>query len=123
MWLHLPAAAHALVPAAVCAGFRYHHATPNYLQLTRWLPRDVPSPLPRYAFTQIGVGGVVVNSEGRILMVILMVKERVSPMPRMQGAWKLPGGLAERGEDLADTVAREVREETGVSTSLDGVVS
>ena len=26
-----------------------------------------------------------------------------------QGSWKLPGGLADRGEHLGDTVAREVR--------------
>ena len=46
------------VDAAVAAGFEYHHATAGYLQLTRWLP-DTPSPLPRYAFTTVGVGGVV----------------------------------------------------------------
>ena len=34
--------------------------------------------------------------------VVLMAQERVSPMPRMQGAWKLAGGLAERGEDFAE---------------------
>jgi 8-oxo-dGTP pyrophosphatase MutT (NUDIX family) len=52
-----------------------------------------------------------------------MVQERVSPNPRMQGSWKLPGGLAEPGEEFAQTVAREVREETGVVAELDGVVS
>ena len=31
------------------------------------------------------------------------VQERVSPSPRMQGSWKLPGGLAEPGEQLAPT--------------------
>ena len=52
-----------------------------------------------------------------------MVVERVSPMAQMQGQWKLPGGLADPGEDFADTVAREVREETGVRAALEGVVS
>ena len=32
-----------------------------------------------------------------------MVQERVSPSPRMQCSWKLPGGLAEPGEDYAQT--------------------
>ena len=119
VWLTLPTACHAYVSAAIESGFEYHHATPEYLQLVRWLPIDTPSPLPRYAFTLIGVGGVVVNSDGKVLMV----QERVSPSARMQGSWKLPGGLADPGEDFADTVAREVREETGIDAVLDGVVS
>ena len=41
----------------------------------------------------------------------------------MQGSWKLPGGLADPGEDFATTVAREVEEEVGVKAELDGVVS
>ena len=36
---------------------------------------------PRYGFTQIGVGGVVLNARGEVLMV----QERVSPIPRLQG--------------------------------------
>ena len=119
MWLKLPLEAHGLVSSAVSFGFGFHHATSDYLQLTRWLPTDVPSPLPRYAFTLIGVGGVVLNGEDKVLMV----QERVSPSPRMQGSWKLPGGLADPGEDFAQTVAREVREEVGVDAELEGVVS
>lgn len=80
LWLRLPAEAHAYVDAAVAAGFEYHHATAGYLQLTRWLP-PTPSPLPRYAFTSVGVGGVVVNGKREVLMV----QERVSPSKRMQG--------------------------------------
>ena len=45
----------------------------------------------------VGVGGVVVNGRGEVLLV----QERVSPSERMQGSWKLPGGLAEPGEVLA----------------------
>ena len=118
VWLKLPLHAAAFVPPAVSAGFCFHHATNDYIQLTRWLPKS-PSPLPTYAFTTVGVGGVVVNSAGEVLMV----QEKVSPMPRMQGAWKLAGGLVDRGEDFAEAVAREVMEETGVKTALDGLVS
>ena len=118
LWLTVPTAAASCVGHAVSAGFEFHHAKPGYVLLTRWLP-DTPSPLPAYSFTQIGVGGMVVNAAGSVLMVV----ERVSPLAQMQGEWKLPGGLADPGEDFADTVAREVREETGVRASLEGVVS
>merc|ERR1712226_893348 len=74
---------------------------------------------PSYAFTQIGVGGVVLNSKNEVLMIV----EKVSPLPQFQGSWKLPGGLADPGEDFTTTVLREVREETGVSGTLEGVVS
>ena len=84
VWLKLPAACHSLVTVAVSYGFAFHHATPEYVQLTKWLPADEPSPLPRYAFTQIGVGGVIVSDSRKVLLV----QERVSPSPRMQGSWK-----------------------------------
>ena len=118
LWLTIPTAAAACIGPAVELGFDFHHAKPGYALLTRWLP-STPSSLPVYGFTQIGVGGVVVNAAGHVLMVV----EKVSPMAQMQGQWKLPGGLADPGEDFGDTVAREVREETGVSAALEGVVS
>lgn len=119
LWLKIPLTCARCVPAAAELGFEFHHARPDYLQMTRWLPTDQPSPLPRHGFTQIGVGGVVVNDAGHVLMV----QERVSPMAYFQGSWKLPGGLSDPGEDFADTVAREVREETGVRSTLVGVAS
>jgi len=119
LWLRVPVECSACIAPAIARGFVYHHAQPGYAQLTRWLPTDQPSPLPAYAFTQIGVGGVVVNAAGEVLMV----QERVAPMPLHQNSWKLPGGLADPGEHFADTVAREVYEETGVRATLEGIVS
>ncbi|CAL1148704.1 unnamed protein product [Cladocopium goreaui] len=97
IWLKIPLPAAACVGSAVAQGFRFHHAQEDYVMMTQWLP-DSPSPLPRYAFTQVGVGGIVVNSKDEILLV----QERVSP---------------------AETVLREVQEETGIKGELDGVVS
>lgn len=118
IWLKVPLQAASCVGSAVTQGFQFHHAKQDYVLLTRWLP-DTPSSLPKYSFTQIGVGGIVLNGKGEVLMV----QERVSPIPLFQGSWKLPGGLADPSEDFAETVAREVQEETGVTGSLIGVVS
>ena len=121
VWLKVPAASARLLGVAIEHGFDFHHALPGsaarsarrmadsssgaggYVQLTRWLPQS-PSPLPPYAFTQIGVGGVVLNSAGEVLMVV----EKVSGTAVSQGCWKLPGGLADPGEDFGVTAAREV---------------
>jgi ADP-ribose pyrophosphatase YjhB (NUDIX family) len=53
-----------------------------------------------------GVGAVVVH-EGRVLLV------RRGSEP-LKGHWTLPGGLLELGESIAEGVARETLEETGL---------
>ena len=55
----------------------------------------------------VAVGAFVFDSDGRVLLV-----ERARP-PSV-GMWTVPGGRLERGETLAQAVAREVREETGL---------
>jgi len=119
LWLRVPTECAELCGVAASQGFDFHHAKKGYALMTCWLPKDKPSPLPFYGFTQIGVGGIVLNQHDEVLMV----QEKVSPMAYYQGSWKLPGGLADPGEDFADTVVREVREETGVEAALLGIVS
>lgn len=55
----------------------------------------------------VAVGGIVFDPEGRVLLV-----ERAKP-PGV-GQWSVPGGRLEGNETLAQAVAREVREETGL---------
>jgi len=52
---------------------------------------------------KVGATGAVVDGEGRLLT-----------MQRPGGEWCLPGGHADPGEGPAETVVREVREETGL---------
>ena len=54
----------------------------------------------------LAVGAVVVDA-GRVLLV----RRGTEPL---KGEWSLPGGALELGEPLADGLAREVREETGL---------
>jgi ADP-ribose pyrophosphatase YjhB (NUDIX family) len=55
----------------------------------------------------VGVGAIVFDDAGRVLLV-----ERGKPPS--QGLWSVPGGRLEPRETLAQAVAREVREETGL---------
>ena len=56
---------------------------------------------------QVAVGAFVFDEQGRVLLV-----ERGRPPG--EGLWTVPGGRLERDETLAQAVAREVREETGL---------
>ncbi len=55
----------------------------------------------------VAVAAIVFDPEGRVLLV-----ERAHP-PGV-GQWSVPGGKLESSETLAQAVAREVREETGL---------
>jgi 8-oxo-dGTP diphosphatase len=55
----------------------------------------------------IAVGAIVYDERGRVLLV-----ERARPPGA--GLWSVPGGKLEGAETLAQAVAREVREETGL---------
>ena len=59
---------------------------------------------PKQAF--VGVG-VIIICNGRILLE----KRKSEPG---KGKWSIPGGLVELGEEVEQTVIREVKEETGL---------
>jgi 8-oxo-dGTP diphosphatase len=55
----------------------------------------------------VGVGAVIIDTQGRVVLV-----RRAAP-PR-QGQWSLPGGAVELGETLRAATEREALEETGL---------
>lgn len=63
----------------------------------------------------IGVGGAVVH-ENRLLLV-----RRASR--RGRGNWQVPGGFLEPDETMEQAVVREVVEEAGIATAVEGVLA
>ncbi|HEX6495523.1 MAG TPA: NUDIX hydrolase [Acidobacteriaceae bacterium] len=63
-----------------------------------------------------GVGAVVLDGDGRVLLV------RRGQQPLL-GEWSLPGGALELGERLEDGVRREVQEETGLDVEPEEIVA
>lgn len=117
VWLKLGIELAVLIPIATSEfGFRYHHAEPTYVMLNKWLPTSRPSTLPPNASHTIGVGALVMDEAGRVLML----RERAGPAASL-GIWKLPTGLVEAGEEIHEAAVREVREETGVEAVFDSV--
>lgn len=53
------------------------------------------------------VGGVVINSEGKILLVRHNAR-----------GWTFPGGVVENGENLINALEREIMEETGIEITV-----
>jgi 8-oxo-dGTP diphosphatase len=64
----------------------------------------------------VGVGVVVLNKAGQVLLV-----KRGRP-PR-QGQWSLPGGLIDLGERLVEAARREVFEECGIEVQIGDLVA
>lgn len=119
-WLVLPPAlAGACTGPALAAGFQLHHATPDKLVLNKWLsgPPDT-SRLPKYSHSLLGVGAVVLNKRGELLVV-----QEKHGVLKGQGVWKMPTGLVEPGEDLQAAAVREVLEETGLRCRFDGLLT
>jgi 8-oxo-dGTP diphosphatase len=62
----------------------------------------------------VGVGGVITDGSR-----VVLIRRRFEPL---KGEWSLPGGAVEVGETLETSVARELREETGLDVEVGPVV-
>ncbi len=77
------------------------------------LPSEPIQP-PAHAGATTAAGAVVVN-QGRVLLARLTYS-------RSKGLYMLPGGYVEAGETVDQAAMRETLEETGVRTSVDGLI-
>jgi 8-oxo-dGTP diphosphatase len=62
----------------------------------------------------IAVGGLVIHS-GRVLLIR-------RGQPPLEGRWSIPGGILEIGETITSAIERELKEETGVSVRVLGLL-
>ncbi|GLX18801.1 MULTISPECIES: NUDIX domain-containing protein [Streptomyces] len=69
-----------------------------------------------HAKFMVGVTGIVRDDQGRVLLL----RHRMWPEGRQ---WGLPTGYAVKGEEFGATVAREVKEETGLDVKAGRLVN
>lgn len=74
----------------------------------------MPPPARYNTGYNVGVGGAVVHN-GQLLLV-----RRASR--RGRGNWQVPGGFMEPDETIEQAVIREVAEEAGVTTEVEGIL-
>lgn len=63
----------------------------------------------------VGVGAVIWNGHDEVVLI------RRGQEPR-RGEWSIPGGRLEWGESVQDAILREVREETGLTVEVAGLI-
>ncbi|MEH7334161.1 NUDIX hydrolase [Neobacillus drentensis] len=63
----------------------------------------------------LAVSGLVISKEGQWLVV----KKRYGGL---KGQWSLPAGFVEIGETADEAVIREVKEETGIDSTVKGLI-
>ncbi|KAK7393786.1 hypothetical protein VNO78_22350 [Psophocarpus tetragonolobus] len=117
VWIKLDREHSNLVDPAVKAGFRFHHAEPDYVMLVNWIPNTADT-LPANASHRVAVGAFVMNAKREVLVV-----QESNGRFSGTGFWKLPTGGVDEGEDICTAAVREVKEETGIDTEFVEVIA
>ncbi len=116
LWISIPMSHASLIESMDdIPGLEFHNASGKVANLSIWLLENIENKIPEYATHQIGVGAMVVNSRNEILCV--------RELKRNYRPWKIPGGLAELGENLDTAAIREVKEETGIDCTFKSVLT
>ncbi|MDA4121033.1 MAG: NUDIX hydrolase [Thaumarchaeota archaeon] len=69
----------------------------------------------RYPSRPLVGAGAVIHRGRKVLLVL-------RKFPPNRGKWALPGGLVELGEKPSEAAVREVREETGLTVRIEGLL-
>lgn len=113
IWLDLTTEQGEQIAIAIGLGFVFHNCEAHRMTLVHRLKEDAYIPVP--PTHTIGVGAVVINDNNELLMV----RDRIHTSSSL---YKLPGGMLEHADEFAQTVEREVYEETGIIATLDKAV-
>jgi ADP-ribose pyrophosphatase YjhB (NUDIX family) len=117
IWLIIPNKHAHLIHLFTKNEYKFHHTEEHMnLIMYKWL-LNTPCNLPKYASRYMGVGGLILNNSGQILLV----KEKRTISKKLDDLWKIPTGLAENGESIEQAIVREVKEETGLVIKFQGV--
>mmetsp|Transcript_26733 Transcript_26733/g.54679 ORF Transcript_26733/g.54679 Transcript_26733/m.54679 type:complete len:463 (-) Transcript_26733:23-1411(-) len=118
VWMRIPTELAGLIPPCTEQGFDFQHAEPGRAVLTKWLPTESDSRLPRGPTHQVGVGILLLHPQtGKMLAV----QEKTGPAAARK-LWKMPTGLTDPGEDIVEAAVRELKEETGLDGTFDKII-
>ena len=97
--------------SATPSGLQCRWPTSRRRRWDEWTTTTMPT-LPSANSLVPGASAVVINDEGNILL----------QRRRDNARWALPGGVMDIGESIAQTVIREVQEETGLEVEPEYIV-